>query len=58
MIGGILILSCPVYLSVSSSVVNFNLHYNFRTVRYKDFIFGMHTPQMMPFQMTPRSMTL
>ena len=43
---------------VCLSVVNFNLRYNFRTVRDKDFIFGMHTPLMMPFQMTPRSMTL
>ena len=50
MIGGIL-LSCLF-------VVNFNLRYNFWTVRDRDFIFGMHTPLMMPFQMTPRSMTL
>ena len=45
-------------LSVCLSVVNFNLRYNFWTVRDRDFIFGMHTPLMMPFQMTPRSMTL
>ena len=45
---------CPVCLSV----VNFNLRYNFWTVRDRDFIFGMHSPLMMPFQMTPRSMTL
>ena len=46
-IGGILFLSC---LSVCLSVVNFNLRYNFWTVRDRDFIFGMHTPLMMPFQ--------
>ena len=40
------------------SVVNFNLRYNFWTIRDRDFIFGMHTPLMTPFQMTPRSMTL
>ena len=55
MIGGILFLSC---LSVCLSVVNFNLCYNFWTVRGRDFIFGMHTSLMMPFWMTPRSMTL
>ena len=49
--GGILFLSC---LSVCLSVVNFNLRYNFWTVRDRDFIFGMHTPLMTPFQMTPR----
>ena len=47
-----------VCLFVRLSVVNFNLHYNFWTVRDRDFIFGMHTPLMMSFQMTPRSMTL
>ena len=56
------ILFCPVclseLLSVCLSVVNFNLHYNIWTVRDRDFIFGMHTPLMMPFQMTPRSMAL
>ena len=50
---GILFLSCLfVYLSVclsdSLSVVNFNLCYNFWTIRDRDFIFGMHTPLMMP----------
>ena len=30
----------------------------FWTVRDRDFIFGMHTQLMMPFQMTQRSMTL
>ena len=44
---------CPVCLSV----VNFNICYNFWTVRGRDFIFGMHTPLIMPFQMTLRSMT-
>ena len=52
MIGGILFLSC---LFVCLSVVNFNLRYNFRG---RNFIFDMHTPLMMPFQMIPRSMTL
>ena len=57
MVGGILFLFCLfVRLSVCLSVVN--LRYNFWTVRGTDFIFGMHTPLMMPFQMTPRSMTL
>ena len=45
---------CLVYLSV----VNFNLRYNFWKVRDRVFIFGLHTPLMMPFQMTPRSMNL
>ena len=67
MIGGILFLSClfvclsvclSVCLFVCLSVVNFNIRYNFWTVRGRDFIFGMHTPLMMTFQMTPRSMTL
>ena len=51
---------CPVCLfvclSVCLSVVNFNLCYNFWTVRDRDFIFGMHAPLMMLFQMTPRPM--
>ena len=38
------------------SVVNFNICYNFWTVRDGDFIFD--TPLMMPLQMTPWSMTL
>ena len=49
---------CCVCLFVCLSVVNFNLCYNFWTVRDRDFIFGMHTPLIMPFQMTPRSITL
>ena len=58
MIGGILFLSCLfVCLFICLSVVNFNLRYNFWTVRGRYFIFGLHTPLMMPFQMTPRSMT-
>ena len=53
---------CPVCLFVClfvclSVVVNFNLRYNFWTIRDRDFIFGMHTPLMTRFQMTPRSMT-
>ena len=50
----------PVCLSdcLHLSVVNFNLHYNFGTFRESDFIFGMHTPLMMYFQTTPKSMTL
>ena len=47
-----------VCLSVCLSVVNFNLRYIFWTVRDRDFIYGMHTLLMMPFQMTLRSMTL
>ena len=45
-------------LSVCLSVVNFNICYNFLNESDSDFIFGMHTPLMTPFQMTPRSMTL
>ena len=61
MIGGILFLSCLsvcllVCLSFCLSVVNFNLPNNFWPVRDRDFILGMHTPLMTPFQMTPRSM--
>ena len=37
---------CPVCLSVT----NFNLCYNFWTVKDGDLIFGMHTSLMMPFQ--------
>ena len=60
---GILFLSCLslcllVCLIVCLSVVNFNLCYSFLTVRDRDFIFGIHTPLMTPFQMTPRSTTL
>ena len=43
---------------VCLSVVNFNLRYNFWTIRDRDFICDVHTPQMTPFQMTSRSMTL
>ena len=53
---------CPVCLfvclSVCLSVVNFNIHYNFWTLRDRGFIFGVHTQLMVPFQVTPRSMTL
>ena len=44
--------------SVCLSVVNFNIRYNFWTMRDRDFIFDMHTPLMMPFQMKPMTMTL
>ena len=37
-IGGILFLSC---LSICLSVANFNLRYNFWTLRDRDFIIGM-----------------
>ena len=53
--GGVLFLSC---LFVCLSVLNFNLRYNFWTVRGRDFIFGMHALLMVSFQITPRSMTL
>ena len=39
-----------VCLSVCLSVVNFNLHDNFWIVRDRDFIFGIHTSLMTPFQ--------
>ena len=55
---GHIVFVLSVCLSVCLFVVNFNLRYNIWTVRDRDFIFGMHTPLMMPFQMTPRSMTL
>ena len=54
MIGGILVF----VLSVFNFYFNFNLSYNFWTLRDRDLIFGMHTPLMMPFQITPRSMSL
>ena len=44
-------------LSVCLFVVTFNLCYNFWMVREWDFIFGMHTPLMMPFQI-PRTFVL
>ena len=48
MIGGILFLSCLfvclfVCLSVCLSVLNFNICYNFWTIRGRNFIFGMHS---------------
>ena len=53
---------CPhcdaVFLSVWLWQKNFYLGYNFWTVRDRDFIFGMHTQLMKPFQMTTRSVTL
>ena len=54
-----LLLSCLfVRRSVCSSVVNFNFSYIFWTVRDRDFKFDIPTPLMMPFQLTPRPMTL
>ena len=50
---GHIVFVLSVCLFVCLSVVNFNIPYNFWTVRDRDFIFGMHTPLMMPFQMTP-----
>ena len=44
-------------LSFSLSVVNFNLPYYFWSVRDRDLIIGMHTPRMIAFWMTPRSVT-
>ena len=60
---GILLLSClfvclSVCLFFCLSVVNINIRYYFLTIRRRDFIFGIHTPLMMPFQMAPRLMTL
>ena len=49
MMGCILFLSC---LFVCLSVVNFNLCCDFWTLRDRDFISGMHTQLIMPFQMT------
>ena len=43
---------CPVCF------VNFDIRYNFWTESDRGFIFGMHTQLMMPFQLTPRLMTL
>ena len=45
-----------IVLSFCLSVVNFNLRYNFWAVRGRNFIFGMHSLLMTPFQMTPMSM--
>ena len=63
MIGGILFLACLFFLSVCLFVclhffVNFNILSYFWTIRDEDFTIGMHTPLMIPFQMTPRSKTL
>ena len=55
---GPLVFILSVCLFVCLFVVNFNLHYNFWTERDRYFIFGMHTPLMTPFQMTPRSLIL
>ena len=47
---------CLVCLFICLSVVSFDLRYNLRMKRYRDFIFSIHTPRLMFFQMTPRSM--
>ena len=39
-----------VCLFVCLSIVNFNIRYNFWTIRDRYFIFGMHTPLMRPCQ--------
>ena len=44
-------------LPVCLSVVNCNIRYNFWTVRDRGFIFAMLTQLMIPFRLTPRSMT-
>ena len=49
---------CPVWVSVCLSVVNFNIGYNYWTVRDGDFAFGMHQPLMMSYRMTRRSVIL
>ena len=57
-IRGYPVLSC---LSVCYPVTlakKINLGHNFWTVRDKDFIFGMHTQLIKPFQMTPKYITL
>ena len=54
MIRGILFLSC---LSLCLSIVNFNIRYNFWTIKNTDFILAMHTSLIMPFQMTLSSIT-
>ena len=45
---GHIVFVLSVYLFVCLFIVNFNLRYNFWTVRDRYFIFGMHTPLMMP----------
>ena len=53
---GILFLSCvSVCLSVCLSVV---IRYNFWMVRDRELTFGMYTPLMMPFRLTPKPRTL
>ena len=47
MIGGILCF-CHVCLFVFMSVVNLNIRYNFRTIKDRSFICGMHIRLMMP----------
>ena len=52
------IVFCPACLFICLSFVNFNRHYYIWIVRDRDLIFDMHTPPMISFQMTPRSMAL
>ena len=52
--GGIKFLSC---LAVTMAK-KINLCHNFWTIRDRDFIFGMYTQLMNPFQMKPRLMNL
>ena len=50
---------CPVYLYVFLLIygkINFELGHYFWIVGDRDFIFGMHTQLMKPYQMIPRSM--
>ena len=52
---GHIVFALSVCLSVCCQLY---LRYNFWIARGRDFIFGMHTLLMTPFQMTSRSMTL
>ena len=47
-----------VFVFFCLSVVNFSIHYNFWTIRDRDFIFGMRMQLMTLFQMTQLSLTL
>ena len=51
---GHIVFVMSVLLFAYLDVVNFNIRYNFRTVR--DIIFCWQSQLMIPFQMTPRSM--
>ena len=58
MIGGMFLSSLFICLSICLSFVNFNISDIFLNKRDGDFTFGMHTPLMMPFQITIRLTTL